>query len=50
MHALPCLNSCIVKQVARRSGDVSEYNLSRAFVARFGVLPSQSQARFIGAA
>lgn len=35
-----------VKQVARRSGHGSEYNLRRAFVLKLGVLPSEYQARF----
>lgn len=35
-----------VKQVARRSGYGSEYNLRRAFVLRLGVLPSEYRARF----
>jgi transcriptional regulator GlxA family with amidase domain len=35
-----------VKQVARRSGHGSEYNLRRAFALRLGVLPSEYRARF----
>lgn len=35
-----------VKEVARRSGHGSEYNLRRAFVTRLGVLPSEYRERF----
>lgn len=35
-----------LKQLARQSGFVSEYNLRRAFVARLGVLPSAYAERF----
>ncbi|MFN0040183.1 MAG: GlxA family transcriptional regulator [Burkholderiales bacterium] len=35
-----------VKQVARKSGFGSEYNLRRAFAAHLGVLPSEYRTRF----
>lgn len=35
-----------IKQVARKSGFGSEYNLRRAFVRRFGVVPGAYRSRF----
>ena len=37
---------CSIKQVARRSGFGTEYNLRRAFAKQLGVLPSEYRERF----